>query len=76
MSQLSLYFDEPTLKLVDHAAKLSNTSMSKWVRQAVMESLTNEWPESYFKLCGSINDKSFAVPEEPNAINSTPRDEF
>ena len=76
MPQLSLYFDKPTLKLVDQAAKKSNTSLSRWVRQAVMESLNNEWPKGYFDLCGSVNDALFDVPEETEVINSTPREEL
>ena len=76
MPQLSLYFDEPTLKLVGQAAKLSNTSISRWVKKAVIESLNTEWPEGYFNLCGSIKDDSFDIPAEPEMINSTLREEL
>lgn len=76
MPQLSLYLDKPTLKLVNQVATQSNTSMSKWVRQAVMESLNNEWPKGYFDICGSITDTSFDVPEEAEVMNSTFREEL
>jgi hypothetical protein len=76
MPQLSLYFDKATLEQVDQAAKLSKTSMSKWVRQAVIESLNNEWTEGFFDLCGSIDDDSLEIPEDSQTINSTPRDEL
>ena len=76
MPQLSLYFDEPTLKLVDQAAKHSNTSISKWVKHAVLESLNNEWPEGYFGLCGSIDDDSLESPVEPEMVNSSAREEL
>jgi len=76
MPQLSLYFDEATLKKVDQAARLSKTSMSKWVRQVVVESLSNEWADGFFDLCGSINDDSLEIPEDPEAINSAPREEL
>jgi hypothetical protein len=76
MPQLSLYFDESTMKQVDQAAKLSKTSMSKWVRKAVIESLNNEWTEGFFDLCGSIDDDSFEVPDDSQTINSTPRAEL
>lgn len=76
MPQLSLYFDQTTLEKVDQAAKLSKVSMSKWVRKAVTDYLSNEWTEGFFDLYGSINDSSFKIPEDSQAINSTPRDEL
>ncbi len=74
MPQLSLYFDDSTLKLVEKAAKLSNTSVSKWVRNRVLQSLENEWPEGYFNLFGAIEDNSFDVPVDLPETNTTPRE--
>lgn len=76
MPQLSLYFDDGTLKMVEKAAKLSNTSISKWVRSKVIQSLENEWPDGYFDLFGSIGDTSFDAPAEPDRINAAPREEL
>ena len=74
MPQLSLYFDDATLKLVEKAAQHSNTSISRWVRGKVLESLENEWPEGYFTLFGSIEDHSFEVPVDPIEPSTTPRE--
>ena len=74
MPRLSLYFDDATLKLVEKAAKLSNTSISKWVRSRVLQSLENEWPEGYFNLFGAIEDNSFDVPADLAKTNTTPRE--
>lgn len=58
MAQLSLYFDEPTLKLLEKAAKANNLSVSKWVKSKVLRSLKEEWPDNYFALFGAIVDLS------------------
>ena len=64
MPQLSLYFDESTLKKVERAAKLSQMSLSQWVRTKLLQSLESDWPENYFSLFGSIKDDSFQEPDE------------
>ncbi len=76
MPQLSLYLDDGTLKMVEKAAKLSNTSISKWVKSKVIQSLENEWPDGYFELFGSIEDASFEAPARLDRINTTPRQEL
>ena len=63
MPRLSISLDEATLKKVEKSAKLSNVSMSRWVRDTVIRSFENEWPENYFELFGSIRDDSFRSPE-------------
>ena len=76
MPQLSLYLDDGTLKLVERAAKLNNTSISKWVRGKVLQSLKNEWPDGYFDLFGAVADSSLDAPAEPEMINATPREQI
>ena len=61
MPQLSLYIDEETLTKIEVAAKINNTSISKWVSDKLKESLTNSWPENYQSLFGAIDDDSFTV---------------
>jgi len=74
MPQLSLYLDDGTLKMVENAAKLSNTSISECVMIKVIQSLEIEWPDGYFDLFGSIGDTFFDIPAEPDGINTTPRE--
>ncbi len=61
MPQLSLYLDDETLKKVEKAAKLENTSISKWVTRKLKEHLENDWPNNYSSLFGSISDESFCA---------------
>ncbi len=76
MPQLSLYLDDGTLKLVERAAKLKNTSISKWVRGKVLQSLKNEWPDGYFDLFGAVEDSSLDAPAEPERINAIPGEQI
>ncbi len=76
MPQLSLYLDEATLKKVEKAAKINKVSVSKWVRNNVIRSLQNEWPEGFFELFGSIRDDSFRSPEELTSIATVPREKL
>lgn len=76
MPQLSLYLDDGILKMVEKAAKLSNTSISKRGKRKVIQSLENEWPDGYFELFGSIGDASFEAPAKLDKINTTPRQEL
>lgn len=70
MPQLSLYFDEPTLKLLEKAAKTDNLSVSKWVKNKVLRSLEDEWPENYFALFGAIDDTSLKRPSQPESFSA------
>ena len=76
MPQLSLYLDEATLKMVERAAKISNTSVSKWVCNRVLRSLKDEWPDDYFALFGSIKDDSFAAPGPIAPDTDAPREKL
>lgn len=61
MPQISLYIDNKTLKKIETAAQLENTSISKWVSGKLAEHLENDWPDNYSSLFGSINDDSFCA---------------
>jgi len=76
MPQLSLYLDETTLKMIERAAKIGNVSISKWVRNNVIRSLQNEWPDDYFNLFGAVKDDSFSRPADPIPVDDVPREEL
>ena len=64
MSQLSIYIDSETHKKLEKAAKAKKVSVSKYIREALHKSFTDEWPADFFNLCGSISDDSFVRPEQ------------
>lgn len=66
MPQLSLYIDDETLAKIEIAAKINQTSISKWVAEKLRESLVNSWPENYGSLFGSVLDESFVAEKIEN----------
>ncbi|MBM4236599.1 MAG: toxin-antitoxin system, antitoxin component [Firmicutes bacterium] len=61
MPQLSIYLDAETIKKIEKAAAIENTSISKWVSARLTGHLENKWPDNYSNLFGSIKDDSFCV---------------
>ena len=76
MPQLSLYVDVETLKKIEKAAELENTSISKWVKNKLTEHLEKKWPENYSSLYGSIDDNSFCAETIKDFSNDTEREEL
>lgn len=62
MSQLALYLDEETARLLDEAAEKDGLSRSAWARQAIKAALKNRLPESFFDVLGKWEDSR--SPEE------------
>jgi hypothetical protein len=61
MPQISLYVDTKTLKKIEKAAELNNTSISKWVTGKLAEHLEQNWPDNFINLYGAIDDNSFCA---------------
>ena len=61
MPQLSIYLDAETIKKIEKAAEIENTSISKWVSARLTVHLENSWPENYRSLFGSVEDDSFSL---------------
>ena len=59
MPQISLYVNKATLEKIEKIAKKEKISISKWVRDKIEKSFSNEYPPGYFDLFGSIKDESF-----------------
>ncbi len=76
MPQISLYLDAETLKKIEKAAELDNTSISKWVIGKLIEQLETDWPENYKSLYGSIDDKSFCAEAIKDFSHDTDREEL
>lgn len=68
MPQLSLYIDDETLSRIETAAKINETSISRWVVERLKESLANNWPENYESLFGAVDDETFVV-ERPKIFS-------
>ncbi len=76
MPQLSIYLDAETIKKIEKAAEIENTSISKWVRVRLTGHLDNSWPENYFSLFGSIKDDSFCAESINDFSEDVKREEL
>jgi hypothetical protein len=74
MPQLSLYIDRDTLGKIEQRAKQSHTSTSKWVATNIRKFLSDDYPEDYFTLFGSIDDPSFTEPKPASFSNDSMRE--
>jgi hypothetical protein len=64
MPQVSLYIDSDTLKRVEKRAQQNEISVSKWVGMCIKKSIHDEYPESFFNLCGALKDIPFEIPPQ------------
>jgi len=74
MPQLSLYLDEDIHKELEKRAKLSKTSVSKFVITTLKTHFSKGWPEGFENTFGSITDESFAKHEASDWSLDTPRE--
>ena len=76
MPQLSIYLDAETIKKIEKAAEIENTSISKWVSVRLTGHLENRWPVNYGSLFGSIKDDSFSVESIKDFSDDAKREEL
>ena len=62
MSQITLYLDEETEKLVQEKAKANGVSKSRWVADLIRRHAHDSWPEECRQLAGAFPD--FPLKEE------------
>ncbi|MEW5771583.1 MAG: CopG family transcriptional regulator [Pseudomonadota bacterium] len=56
MSQITLYLDDATQALVDHAAQANGMSKSRWVAEIIRKYAAQEWPRDCLELAGRFAD--------------------
>lgn len=66
MSQVTLYLDDNTRKLVERAAKASGQSQSRWVAEAIRKQAAQCWPPGFLDLAGRFPD--FPLREEVETL--------
>ena len=65
MPQLTIYVDARTIERVGAAAKAAHCSVSRWVRDTLVDAIERGWPPGYFDLFGSLAETDFERPEQP-----------
>ena len=76
MPQVSLYLDEETHNAIETRARLSKTSVSKFVATALKSHLSKGWPEGFKDTFGSVSDASFVRQETPDYSADIPREQL
>ena len=56
MSQVTIYLDAETERMMAEKAKAMGLSKSKWIAQAIRNSLDNDWPSAVREMPGSWTD--------------------
>jgi len=56
MAQLAIYIDDELAKRLNEVARASGKSKSRWVAEAIENSLKDQWPENFFALAGKWED--------------------
>ncbi len=56
MSQITLYLDDETERLLREAAQASGLSNSKWVAELIKKYAHQEWPQELLGLAGAFDD--------------------
>ena len=56
MSQITLYLDEATQAVVEHAARENGMSRSRWVAEIIRKYANLEWPRDCLTLAGRFPD--------------------
>ena len=74
MPQLSLYIDDDTLSKLETGAKISNTSVSKFVSLVLRNHFAKSWPDGFQNLFGSISDDDLIDPEDLDFSADTRRE--
>ena len=66
MSQITLYLDDATQALVEHAAQAHGLSKSRWVADIIRKYAADEWTQDSLALAGRFAD--FPLREEDPAV--------
>ena len=56
MSQITLYLDDATQALVEHAAQAHGLSKSRWVADIIRKYAAHEWTQDCLALAGRFAD--------------------
>jgi hypothetical protein len=76
MSQVTIYLDDESLRKIEAAAALEKSSLSKWVKATLMQSLENRWPANFSSLFGSLSEHDLPNSSPLDFSQDSPRESF
>ena len=72
MSQLTLYLDEDTQKLLEQSAAAHGMSRSRWVVELIRKHSAQTWPPESLALAGAFPDFPLYEPQNPSLEDLPP----
>ena len=78
MSQITIYLDDKTEKVLKSQVKALGESASKWIATAIKKRAQTEWPADVLALFGSWKDSDFPDSSKlrKNYGKDLPREKF
>jgi len=78
MSQLTVYLDDDTARLLKSQVKASGESASKWISVAINRRARKDWPPNVLALLGSWKDDDFPDADQlrQGYGDDAPREKF
>lgn len=64
MSQMTIYLDEESARVIRRSAKREHMSVSNWARRRLCEAVRETWPDAFFQTFGALHDSDFARPPQ------------
>jgi len=76
MAQLTIYMDDDTVKQIEKAAHAEHRSVSKWIKNRIIQFFQKEWAEDFMKTLGSLKDVDLKIAEKVPFDHDRPREEL
>ena len=74
MAQLTIYLDDDSIRRIEAAAERDKSSVSRWVKNRLLQSLEDQWPPRFFDLCGALGQDDLNRPPQPDFSLDAPRE--
>ena len=74
MAQVTIYMDDNTAKQVEKAAHAEHRSVSKWIKNKIIQFFQKEWTEDFIKTLGALKDEELQIPEDVPFKHDQPRE--
>jgi hypothetical protein len=73
MSQITIYMPDSEARAIKSAARKEKRSVSDWAREKMLRDISQNWPEGYFSIAGSLTDATMKRPPQPSAMMDVKR---
>ena len=76
MAQLTIYMDDNTVKQIEKAAHAEHSSVSKWIKNKILQFFQKEWTADFIKTLGILKGDELQIPEDIPCNHDQPREKL